>query len=417
MNSEKRFSSVDEAIKFITSLPQKGSGASLETMKLFMQRLNNPQDKLSFVHIAGSNGKGSCAKYISDTLSLAGYKTGLFISPYILEFRERISVDGEMIEEERLVGILNDIVTLAEEVGASQFEIITAIAFLYYLEVGVDIVVLETGLGGRFDATNVVRPLVSAIMQISLDHTELLGNSEEKIAAEKAGIIKEGVPVILYPDNKESVNSLLEDTANIRGCNCILSDKRDIEILKSGSFGSVFLYKGDEYSIKMQGIHQVYNAVVAIETVKQIADKYKNITGDIIRSAISNMSFVARFEVLREKPLLIIDGAHNIGGAQALSGILDGYNRKFVGIFSAIKSKNYQRVLEKIAPYLEKIYIVQMDNPRAERVERLIEVLPSGIEAMVISVDEVLQVTKNVDSLVFGSLYLCSDVRNLWQSR
>ncbi len=417
MSNKVRFSSIDEAVKYITSLPQKGSGASLDGMIRLMGRLSNPEKKLKFVHIAGSNGKGSCAKYISDTLSLAGYKTGLFISPYILEFRERISVDGLMIEEERLIALLNHLVEIAKEEGASQFELITAIAFLYYVECDVDVVVLETGLGGRFDATNVVLPIVSVIMQISLDHTEFLGDSEEEIAAEKAGIIKEGRAVVLYPNNSKIVDNLLVSIAKERDCSLVLSDKSSIEILESGVSGSRFLYKGCEYRIKMQGKHQVYNAVTAIEALIQIGKIYDKITKRIIAEAISKTSFVARFEVLREKPLFIIDGAHNIGGALALADILKGYRERFVGFFSAIRSKDYKNVVMAIAPYLQEIYIVKMDNPRAEEAYKLLEVVPSGLKAEVIEIDEVFLKGENANSLVFGSLYLCSDIRNLWESR
>lgn len=426
----------EEALYYIHNTNRFGSKLGLENMRHLLELMGNPQDKLRFVHIAGTNGKGSVAAFISSILMKAGYRTGLYTSPYIERFTERIRINSEEISWDNLARITSlvkekiDIMTAGGMNHPTEFEVVTAVAFQYYLEQQCDVIVLEVGLGGRLDATNIIRtPLVSVITAIALDHTDILGDTIEKIAREKAGIIKQGGNVVIYPQD-EKIAAIFRDVA--QSSNCSITAVNDT-MIKPGPFdedGQYFSY--GEYKnlrIRLIGQHQLSNAAVAIEAISALRHSGLKVSDQNISDGLKSAVWAGRMEILRKDPLLIIDGAHNAQGADALAETLRAYfpEKKKIFIIGVLKDKDYGQLIKAVSDMASHFLTVTPDSQRALNGEVLADFIReyyNNIGNDTIDVEYCTSIRDAVikglglagkDDLVcaFGSLYYIGEVRHL----
>ena len=316
-----------EALEYINGVSWLGSKPGLERVRELLEKLGRPQDGLKFIHIAGTNGKGSCAALLSSVMKCCGYKTGLFTSPYLFRFNERMQINGKQIEDEALADIVGRIQPQAEamEQHPTEFEMMTAAALLWFKEQNCDIAVLETGLGGRLDATNVIEsPEVSVIMNIGLDHTEVLGNTLEQIAAEKAGIIKSGCPCVLYQQS-EGVTEVIRARCRELGATLSIADFSRIDREFDSIYGQSFSYKGEHYALPLLGEHQLKNAAVALEAVERLREKGWKLEQNDVEHGIYAVSWPGRFEIIHDEPIFVVDGGHNPQCAETVAENLENY--------------------------------------------------------------------------------------------
>lgn len=371
-----------QAIEALHSLPRlPGSGAALTRMQALLDHLGNPERDLKCIHIAGTNGKGTLAAMTASILKQAGYKTGLTISPYVLEFRERFQINGELIPPETLGELTEEVLDAADAIraeggeGPVEFEAVTAVAMLWFAREKCDFVVLETGLGGRYDATNVIpAPLVAAITRIGLDHTELLGDTLAEIAAEKAGIIKEGCAVICYPEQPEEAMGPLLTAAADAHTSLIVPDPEDLQHLRCRPLENYIDYGGYRVMLPFPGKHQANHAAMAVEIALTLWRNYGyEISDEAIEAGLREARMPARIEILQRHPLLLLDGCHNADGTAALASTLSeaGYEGNLVGVIGLLRDKNHEKMLENLAPCFEKVYTVTLDNPRTMTAEDL----------------------------------------------
>lgn len=358
-----------EALEYMDSVGFFGSKPGLERIAALGEKLGNPQDKLKFVHIAGTNGKGSCAAMLSSVLKAAGYKTGLYTSPYLFRFNERMQINGEQVPDESLAEIVTRIKPLADsmEDHPTEFELMTAAAFLWFFEENCDIVVLETGLGGRYDATNIIKaPEVSVIMNIGLDHTGVLGDTVEKIAREKAGIIKPGCPCVIY-EQVEGVRAVIEKECGEKGAELTAADFAAIEPVFDSLDGQAFNYKGVSYALPLIGEHQLKNAAVAIEAVNALRGKGWEISEDALERGLYAVSWPARFELVDDEPYFVVDGGHNPQCAQTvrdnmLRYFADAHRVLLIGVLA---DKDYRELAEILNEAADEYICVAPNSERA----------------------------------------------------
>ena len=367
---------VQQAIEALHALPRLGAGQpGLARMQNLLAHLGNPEKDLPCIHIAGTNGKGSLAAMTASILTAAGYKTGLTISPYVVEFRERFQINGEMIPARTLAAlaqkVLGAVDAIRQEGGDPpvQFEAVTALALLWFAKENCDFVVLETGLGGRYDATNAVpRKLVAAITRIGYDHQELLGDTLAEIAAEKAGIIREGCPVVCYPDQPDEAMGPILAAAAEAHTSIITPEKEDIRRLPGKRLENRIDYGGYRAALALPGAHQADHAAMAVEIALALWRNYGyEIPDDAIEAGLAAARMPARIEVLRRRPLLLLDGCHNPDGAKALAQTLQAakYEENLVGVLGMLADKDYKTMLETLAPCLAKAFTVTPNCPRA----------------------------------------------------
>lgn len=362
----------NEALDFIHSRKKFSGKLSLERIKALMERLGDPQRDLPCIHIAGTNGKGSTATMIASVLQKAGYKTGLFTSPFIHDFRERFMINGKMIPKDTLLELCKRVrfaCTTLEEEGAeaaNEFEIVTAVGFLYFAKENCDIAVIETGLGGRFDATNIIEtPLASVICSISMDHTAILGDTIEKIASEKAGIIKEGCPAILYHGNIEAAQKVLEKACRNKNAPIYAADPA---YLKSNDPKSnTFTYKEAEYTLSLQGPHQISNALTALETLFTLKNLGKiDFNEEQLQAGLRDAYIPARMEQISNEPPIYIDGGHNLEGIDALLKAMDQLEIKEpIIIFGMMQDKPYQYAIRNLALRAHAFIGIEAPLPRS----------------------------------------------------
>ncbi len=415
-----------EAVNKINSLLVFGVKPGLERIRELMERLGSPEKKLKFIHIAGTNGKGSTCTWIASVLTKAGYRTGRFISPYVLEFRERFTIDGEMIPEQTLADIIEEIFPYVEQMRSegkviTEFECIFAAAIVWYVREQCDIVVLETGLGGRFDATNIIdTPLAAVITSVSLDHTAILGDTYAKIASEKCGILKPHGTCIAYARQNPSAAEVIRQTAARQDNRLILADGDQAQIIHGDIFGTEFMYRNRRLHIRLSGDHMVRNAVTALETLLSLRDKGFSITDEALQEGFSQAQFPARMEVLSAKPLVVLDGAHNPDGAKALSDALQKYlgNKRKIGLVGMLADKDVQSALSCLAPLFDKLWATQPMNPRKMDAETLAGVLQPFCNNVIpqqhiqnACQSALAELDDNSALIIFGSLYLASQVR------
>ena len=353
-------------------------------IEALLDRLGRPHLAVKSVHIAGTKGKGSTAAMIASVLTASGYKTGLYTSPHLHSFTERIQIDGEPIRESDFAALVQK---LKPEFDAfnhlgvygmlTTFEILTAMAFVHFKDKGVDFQVLETGLGGRLDATNVVRPEVCAITSISYDHTEVLGNTLAQIAAEKAGIIKPGCTVISAPQHPEAMHVIssacLEREARLVKVGEDISWERGELSDSAQSFRLNGLNCKYKLRIPLVGEHQLDNAAVAAGLAEVLANHGIKITADSMAAGLFRVSWPGRLQVLRRNPLVVVDGAHNADSAMRLSKALREYFRfdAAVLIIGASRGKDIAGMVDQLAPVFKRVIVTQSSNPRAASVSAL----------------------------------------------
>ena len=416
-----------EAVEYYHSLQQFGINPGLERIAALCERLGNPQNDLKFVHVAGTNGKGSTCTEIASVLTNAGYHTGLYTSPYVVDFRERIKLDGEMIPPERLAFVTEIVRDKVNELNLqgiypTEFEVITAAAFLYYKQCGCDIVVLETGLGGRFDATNIIEtPLCVVLVSISLDHTKVLGESVSAIAYEKCGIIKDGCSVITSVSQQTAALTVIKESTQQKNAALYLTDeKRMFTVLSSDISGSLIEYSNQHIKIPFCGEHQLQNAALAIKTCELLSEKGFNISACQIKDGIEKAAIAARTEVLSTVPLVLLDGSHNEGSTAALAQVIEQYcgNYRLIAVMGMMADKDCSVALENLLPFFKKVIAVTPSNPRAMKAEAFAKLVRQhGVHCDVVDnpcegVKYAFSHVRDFDGLVIcGSLYLSSDVR------
>ena len=422
----------EEALSYMDSVSLFGSSYGLKTMQELMRRLGNIQDNMRFVHIAGTNGKGSVLAYTASVLTQCGYTTGIFTSPALVSFRERIQVNGEYISKEDTAGHLSRLKTIAEGMQKdgfqhpTYFELSLALALLYYAQKKCQIVLLEVGLGGRLDATNIVTPLVSAIVSISLDHTQLLGDTLAAIAQEKGGIIKENVPLVCAPQEEEAM-IVLKNICEEKHAPFILVKRENIQLHEASKHGQIFSYRStannfSHLKIALLGTHQLENAAVALEILLQLRSFGFVISQNDIYQGLAQARWAGRFELISEDPDFIIDGAHNPDAALRLRNALQDYypNVRKIFILSILADKDYEEILRLCAPLADVIITTTTDNPRALSTEDLTasvkkynnNVIPCADLAQAVA--KAQELAHKEDLIVaFGSLTHLGEVRHL----
>lgn len=372
-----------EARAYLDEAAKSGSVLGLESMRALLAELGDPQDRLKFIHIAGTNGKGSVLAYLSTILKEAGYRVGRYISPTLFSYRERIQVNEEYITREALAEHTTRIREAAERMRAAGkpqptvFEIETALAFLYFVQEECDIVVLETGMGGDTDATNVVQTTVLEILvSISRDHMQFLGNTLAEIAGHKAGIIKRGTVAVSAAQEPEAMRVIAERAVQ-QQAELRIADPAKASEITYGIDAQRFSYGGYEgLKIRLAGTYQIANAVVAVEAVRALQDMGWQITEAQLRRGLSKTVWRGRFTVLSREPLFIIDGAHNSGAAKQLRASIETClaGRQIVAVCGVLRDKEYEEVLQTVAPYIERMITIETpDNPRALPAEELAE--------------------------------------------
>lgn len=360
----------EEALSFIHSTEWHGSRPGLTRITELMKKLGNPEKDLKIVHVAGTNGKGSFCAMLDSVLREAGYKTGLFTSPYIEFFEERIRFCGQMISKDELAETVSEVkaACLSMTDPPTEFEVLTAIGFCYFKKKNPDIVILECGMGGRLDSTNVIpSPVLSVITGISLDHVAFLGDTVEKIAAEKAGIIKPGAPV-LFGGHGESIKKLIKDKANELGAPYYEKDADALTLGKISLKGSSFDYKKyKNVKLSLIGAYQPENAATVIEAISVLRKKGYKISDQDLRSGLKNAEWKGRFERLCEYPPVFFDGGHNEEGVTAaVRTVKECFGKKKINIVSGVlKDKEYQKIAKRLSSVAKRVYTVTPDNSRA----------------------------------------------------
>jgi len=432
-----------EAVSYIESFGWSKGQPDLDKTRKILAALGNPQNNLKFIHVAGSNGKGSSCAMFDAVLRAAGFHCGLYTSPYIEEFTERIQLGGEKISEGDLARITEKVKSAVEGLGVSpsQFELITAIAMLYYAEKKAEIVVLEVGLGGEFDATNVIDvPELACITNIGLEHTEYLGNSIAEIARAKGGIIKEGGDVVCYDGHADAVN-VIKEICRERHANLTVVDFNNLQFISSSLEGQVFKWKGEEYELGLLGPHQLHNAALVLTGLELLAKKPR---GQVPWSKLSKISkknqgtcpqwfkqglkavrWPARLEVLGRDPLFILDGGHNPQCAEALAGAIKSLipGGKSVVLTGVLADKDYQAIFEHLIPVALEFVCITPNSSRALPAEKLAQYLGErGAKAEAAGSYEegiALARKKARDGAViaFGSLYMAGEIRTIFRAK
>ncbi len=410
-----------EAINYIESCTWSRTRLGLGRTRELLSKLGNPQKKLRFIHVAGTNGKGSTCAMLASVMQKAGYKTALYTSPYICRFNERMQINGVEIPDDRLAELTERVKPIAEGMAdhPSQFELVTAIAMLYFLEEQCDIVVLEVGLGGALDSTNAIDcPECAVITTIGLEHTEYLGHTLPEIASAKAGIIKPNCDVVCYR-NVPEVEEVFEKTCRENNARLVKADFDSIRPISHSLSGQSFAWRNyTSLRLPLLGAHQLRNAAVVLETLEVMCKKGWNISDEAVVSGLAETKWPVRFEVLRTEPPVIIDGAHNPECAEALAANLREYlpDEKCVFLMGVLADKDYRQMLASLAPYAERFFCVTPPSPRALAADKLAE-LVNGMGIPAQSCGEVqaaaaLALSCGKPVIACGSLYLAGTARD-----
>lgn len=412
----------DAALQFIHSTEWKGSCQGLERISELMNRLGNPQNHLRFIHVAGTNGKGSVCAMLSEILTAAGYKTGLFTSPHMHVVNERMRINGTDIPDDELTTLVEAVQPQVQAMTdkPTEFELITAMAFLYFQKQGCDIVILEAGLGGRLDATNVIlTPEIAILTNIGLEHTRELGDTLTAIATEKAGIIKPGGTVVTYPLPAE-IEAVFEAVCQKNHAVLCKTTVESITVHQQDWNGQRFDWKQyRDLHVRLLGQHQLYNALVALEALEQLNNKGWNIPEAAIRTGLSQVVWPARLEVLNAKPLFLLDGAHNPQCVEMLSAYLAGAfpEEKIVFLTGVLADKDYEQMMASVVPYAKHFVCLKPDSPRALPAEALADFLmQKGLAAAADTIQKGIEIAlKEANGgpvVAFGSLYMASDIQS-----
>ena len=398
---------------------------SLDAMRFFMDKLNHPEKELKFIHIAGTNGKGAVTEMISNILLNSGYKVGKFMSPHLIRYNERIQINNKEITNKEMEEIIIKLDPLVKEYNSkgkgnvTLFELETTMAILYFANKKCDIVVLEVGLGGLYDCTNIVYPIVSIITSIGYDHMKFLGNTLEEIAFQKAGIIKQNSKTI-FMSQSESVDNVIIERCKEENNKLFLVNKEEIKNYSYIEEYQKFDYKEfKNIEIKLKGISQIYNACIALEAANVLKEKY-NIKEDIVRKSLKNVIHKGRFEKINNNPTVIYEGAHNEPAIKNFINSVDMYykNNKKVYIISILKSKDYKTILKLLVKNDENIYIFTCGNDKERYTDAEIlkdEAQKSGAKNLfTMELEEAIKMSleKYKDYIIFavGSFYVYGDV-------
>lgn len=442
----------EETMKYIKGVAKFGSNLGLERTEKILEILGDPHKKIKSIHIAGTNGKGSTTAMIAQILIEAGYKVGMYTSPYIEEFEERIQINGTNISKEELSNVVTKVSEAVREVIAlgydnpTEFEIITCAMFLFFYEQQVDFAVVEVGLGGRLDSTNVIIPLVSVITSISYDHMNILGNSLEEIALEKAGIIKNGVPLILYPQEK-CVQQVMERVCKEKQVKMIKVDEESVKFLGAYEDENLKNFNennlGDNENIKIKyhqklnvsteieaydiqlsllGKHQLLNCATVIYTIEELITQGIKINKNSILKALKEVKWKGRLEVMANNPLVVIDGAHNIDGIKRLAESVKVYFKynKIILILGILADKQVYDMVKTMVNLADRIITVTPHSDRAQIAEELKNVIDEhdipceAIDNYEEAYEKALSYCHKDDLLLLsGSLYMIGDMRKI----
>ena len=415
-----------EAVDYIEGFGWSKDRFDIDGSRSLLNRLGNPQNKLKFVHVAGSNGKGSTCAMLDSILRAAGYKVGLYTSPYIQDFCERMQVGGENIPGETLSAVTEKVKAEVEASGESfsQFTVMTAVAMEYFYESGCDIVVLEVGMGGELDATNVIEPPEAAvIMNIGLEHTEYLGDTLEKIAMAKAGIIKPGCRAVCY-DGAPEVTEVIKAVCAERNVPLRCVNFGRMEALNETLDGQEFLWDGEKYRVNLIGPHQLHNTCAVMETVETLRERGWKISDEAVREGLAAVKWPARLEVLDRDPLFFLDGGHNPQCAEALAEAVKKLlgDKKAVFLLGVLADKDYPTIMKTVMPLAKKFICLTPFSDRALPAKELAKYLraqgakasaSNSVEEGIIAARKAAGKTGAVVS--FGSLYLAGHVRGVYQ--
>ena len=415
---------LEQSIAYYHSLMRFGMKPGLSRIRALCRYLGNPQERLNYIHIAGTNGKGSVAVMLSEIFRAAGYKTGLFTSPYITCFQERIQIDGVPVDDQSLIEateLVKEAAGKVEKDGetVTEFEAVTAAAFVIFAKAKCDIIILETGLGGRFDATNCIEsPLASVITSISLDHTKVLGSTLEQIAFEKSGIIKPERPVFCPDTIPDCAQAVIRRICEEKSAPLTLVEKKDILTQQETLTGFDEIYRGFRFHVPLPGSVQSENAALAVETARHCPGF--SVSDKAIRRGIENTKNPARCELLLKNPPILLDGSHNDASTAALSSLLQKQlpDKKILAVMGMMADKDIDKALAHLLPCFSSVITTTPSNQRALDAQSLCEKIreknvssrpvPDPIDA----VDLGLTLLKNYDAMVVcGSLYLAGDTR------
>ncbi len=410
-------------IDFLNSLSDFGIKLGLDKTNFYLQKLGNPHFKYPSILVAGTNGKGSVCKALSKILEFSNYKVGLYTSPHLIDVKERIKINEENISEEEfnenIIRLKKIIEKQPVHMYPTYFEALTIIAFLYFYQKKIDILVCEVGMGGRFDATNVLPSFIEIITKIGLDHTEFLGKTYKEIANEKAGIIKEKTIVLSAKQKKDAMKVIKKKTKDKNSEIFIYGEDFKGKLLDISQDGMIFNFYGKEKmkNLKTQllGLHQVENLSIAIETSLILKEKGYKIKEESIRKAIENINWPCRFQLLRKNPYIIVDGAHNVDGVKNLMKNLKRIfpNKKFSFLVGILKDKDYKNMVRILEKYTENIIFTKPSSERAVQPEILKEIINNKKNVKIIEdPKEAYQFIKKTDEnwLIFGSLYLSGEI-------
>ncbi len=411
-----------EALEYIHSTKKFSTKPGLRRIENLLHEFGDPHKKMRYIHVAGTNGKGSSTAMCTSVLEAAGYKTGSFISPFLERFNERMQINCEPISDERLVELVESTRAAVERMVArglahpTEFELVTAMAFKFWADEGCDFVALEVGMGGRLDATNVVdSPAAAIIGPIAFDHVHYLGESLTEIAYEKCGVIKPGSRVICYTEQPEEAAKVIRAVCAQRGAEFIRPHISKVELLAESIEGSRFVYDGLELSIPLMGRHQIRNAIGVVEAMRALRTIGVEISDETIARGLADTKWVGRLEILRREPLTIIDAAHNPNAVEALSGAIDRFlsDRKIIAVMGILADKDYAYCIPEIARRADVFVACTPTSGRALDAEdcaavarehcKNVEVEPDICAA----VDRALALASpNDTALVCGSLYV-----------
>ena len=420
-----------KVLEKIKKIKNFGSKPGLERIEKLLRLIENPQDNLKFIHVAGTNGKGSVSFLTCSILKEAGYKVGLYTSPEIFDFRERITINGKMIPKNKVCEIMAffEPILAAPEFKndpITEFELTTAMAFKYFFDEKCDIVVLETGLGGKMDATNVIKkPLCSVITSVSLDHTHILGNTLEKIAKEKLGIVKKECPLVLGKGIPESIQKTAEKIARLNHSKLYLAKNTELKNIKlSVPSGISFEYENTKIKTPLLGLHQTKNFATVLNIISVLEEKLK-ITKKAVCKGFKNVKIPCRLEVISENPLFILDGAHNEESVRALTDFIKNYLYKkyyLIGIIGMYKDKDYKTTISLSTPFFDEILTVKPNSQRALSLEKItnysikLNKNTAACEKISEAVSQALKKAKNQKNsaiIAFGSFSIMSDIKHV----
>lgn len=416
-----------EALEYIHGTKKFTTKPGLLRIENLLREMGDPHKGMKYVHVAGTNGKGSTTAMMGSVLMAAGYKTGMFISPYLERFNERMQINNTPISDDELVKFTlktkNHIQHMLEKgmLHPTEFELITAMAFDYWAANECEFVSLEVGMGGRLDATNVIdAPEVAMILSISFDHTRYLGNTLSEIAWEKCGIIKPGSDVVCYANQPHQALDKIREVCGERGVPLIIPDKNEVNVIESGLFGSRISYKGIETTVPLMGEHQVYNAIGVIEASRALGRRGFNITDDIIARGIAETKWVGRLEPVFDSPYCVLDAAHNPDSVQSLTKAIDTLfkDRKIVAVMGMLADKDYAVCIPEIAKRADAFVAVRPDSPRALGEEETARIAAeycfdvSVQHSIIDAVDKAFELAgKDRMVLICGSLYLIGEAK------